>query len=74
MKRKEIYKHSQWSYILFNAEYGTVTCASNGEIRDMMQRGLDNMGLPKRVDNALQELCEAIYEETGSLPEISISD
>ena len=70
---KEIYKYSQWSYVHFDADYGIVTCASSGAIREMMQEGLD-MGLPKDVDNALKELCKAIYEETGSMPKIEISD
>lgn len=40
----------------------------------MMQQGLDAMELPAAVDSAIQELCRAIYEETGSMPTIDIRD
>ena len=72
MNYKELQK--EWSYVHFDADYGTVTCSSSGKIRDMMQQGLEDMELPTDVERAMQELCRAIYKETGSMPQISISD
>ena len=64
----------QWSYAHFNAEYGTVTCTSDGAIRDMFDSAIEDMELPKEVDSALQMLCKAIYEHTGTLPSVNIAD
>ena len=62
------------SYIHYDADYGTVTCSSTGSIRDMFEDGLHGRELPSEVDKAVQDLCKAIYLETGNLTSIDIRD
>ena len=63
----------EFSYIHYNADYGTLNCFGDGAIRDMFDDGLRTMSLPEDVDKALNDLCLAIYKETGEMPTININ-
>ena len=64
-------ENTKYSYIHYDTEYGTL-CFERGAIRDMFDKGLENMSLPKDVDKALNDLCLAIYKETGQMPTLNI--
>jgi hypothetical protein len=62
----------EFNYIHYDSNYGTVNCFGQGAIRDMFEEGLKTMSLPRDVDKALNDLCLAIYKETGEMPTLNI--
>ena len=63
---------TEYNYIHYDAAYGTLNCFGQGAIRDMFDKGLETMSLPRDVDKALNDLCLAIYKETGQMPTLNI--
>ncbi|RLC69127.1 MAG: hypothetical protein DRH97_00815 [Chloroflexi bacterium] len=62
----------EYNYIHYDAQFGTINCYGDGAIRDMFEKGMETMNLPRSVDIALERVLHAIYEQTGEMPTINI--
>jgi hypothetical protein len=62
------------SYIHCDLNFGRAYISGEGSIRDLFQEGVEHMFIDENIGNNLENLARSIYEQTGEMPVIHISN